>query len=56
MEMPTTPTLWKIILKEEKYASHVGMVYQQKDSLNINGLGQVTNGYEFKETVSSYGN
>ena len=44
------------IFKQEIYANHVGMVYQQKDSLNINGIGQVTNGFEYKETVSSFGN
>ena len=43
------------IFKQEKYANHIGMVYKQKDSLNINGIGLVTNGIEFKETIQSYG-
>lgn len=43
------------IFKQEKYANHVGLIYKQKDSLNINGIGQVKNGIEFKETISSYG-
>ena len=43
------------IFKQEKFANHVGMIYQQKDSLNINGIGQVTNGVEYKETITSFG-
>jgi hypothetical protein len=44
------------IFKQEKYANHVGMVYKQKDSLNLNGILQITNGFEYKETLQSYGN
>ncbi len=44
------------IFKEEKYANHVGMIYKQRDSLNLNGILQVTNGFEYKETINSYGN
>jgi hypothetical protein len=43
------------IIKKEKYARGVGLVYRQRDSLNINGLGQVINGIEFTQTVTSYG-
>jgi hypothetical protein len=43
------------IFKQEKYANHVGLIYKQKDSLNINGIQQVTNGFEYKETIESYG-
>jgi hypothetical protein len=43
------------IFKQEVYANHVGLVYKQKDSLNINGIGQVTNGIEFREIIQSYG-
>ncbi|MCX6291883.1 MAG: hypothetical protein NT126_08975 [Bacteroidetes bacterium] len=43
------------IYKAEKYANHVGLVYKQKDSLNINSIGQVTNGVEFKESILSFG-
>jgi hypothetical protein len=44
------------VFKQEKYANHVGLVYKQNDSLNINTIGQVTNGIEFKETIQSHGN
>jgi hypothetical protein len=44
------------IFKQEKYANHVGMIFKQKDSLNVNGILQVTNGYEYRETLQSYGN
>ncbi len=44
------------IFKEEKYANHIGIIYKQKDSLNLNGILQVTNGFEYKETLHSYGN
>jgi hypothetical protein len=44
------------IFKQEKYANHVGMIYKQKDSLNLNGILQITNGFEYKETLQSYGN
>ena len=42
------------VFKQEKYANHVGLVYKEKDSLNINSIGQVTNGFEFRETIQSY--
>lgn len=44
------------IYKEEKYANHVGLVYKLKDSLNYNGIQQVTNGFEYTETIESFGN
>jgi hypothetical protein len=43
------------IISKEVYAFSVGMVSKQKDSININGLGQVLNGIEFQQTVNSYG-
>jgi hypothetical protein len=43
------------IFKQEKYANRVGMIYKQKDSLNLNGILQVINGYEYKEILQSYG-
>jgi len=44
------------IYKEEKYAQNVGMIYKQKDSLAYNGIQQVINGFEYKETIEAYGN
>ncbi len=43
------------ILKKEQYVSGVGMAFKEMDSLNLNGLQQVTNGYEFRETLIGYG-
>jgi hypothetical protein len=43
------------IVRKEKYARMVGMVSRQRDSLNINGLGETINGVEFRQTVNSYG-
>ena len=43
------------IIRREKYARHVGLVFRQRDSLNINGLGETLNGIEVLQTVNSYG-
>jgi len=46
------------IYKEEKYAKNVGMIYKQKDSLNVysvNGQIRISNGFEYKETISAFG-
>ena len=41
------------IFKEAKYAYGLGLVYRERDSLNIeNGL--VTNGVEFRQTIIDY--
>lgn len=42
------------LIKKECYAYDVGLVFKQIDSLNVNGLGQVLNGIEFKQTVFDY--
>lgn len=55
LQVDETNFLYRIY-KEEKFASQVGMVYKQKDSLNFNGFQQITNGYEYRETVLSFGN
>lgn len=44
------------LYKVEQYAKNIGMIYKRKDSLNFNNFQQVTNGYEYKETILSYGN
>jgi hypothetical protein len=46
------------IYKEEKYAKNVGMIYKQRDSLNVysvNGQIRISNGFEYKESISAYG-
>ena len=43
------------IIRKEKYAFTVGLVSKQRDSLNINILGQITNGVEFFQSINSYG-
>jgi len=43
------------IIRKEKYATQVGLVSRQRDSLNINGLGETINGIELLQTVNSYG-
>jgi hypothetical protein len=42
------------IFKEEKYVYGLGLAYRQRDSLNINGLGYVTNGVEFRQSLIDY--
>jgi len=42
------------IFKEEKYVYGLGLVYRQRDSLNINGLGIITNGVEFHQSLIDY--
>jgi hypothetical protein len=32
----------------------LGLAYRQRDSLNINGLGLVTNGIEFRQSIIDY--
>jgi len=43
------------IFKEERFANHIGLVYKQRDSLNINAISQITNGVEYRQVISSYG-
>ena len=43
------------IIRKETYARKVGMVSKQRDSLNINGLGEVINGIEYTQTINNYG-
>ena len=42
------------IFKQEKYATGVGLIYSERDSLNINALGNITNGFEFRQQVIGY--
>ena len=42
------------IFKQEKYVYGIGLAYRQRDSLNINGLGYVTNGVEFRQSIIDY--
>lgn len=42
------------IFKQEKYVYGVGLAYRQRDSLNINALGGVINGVEFRQSLIDY--
>jgi hypothetical protein len=42
------------IIKKERYAFEVGLIFKQNDSLNVNPLGQVLNGIEFRQTLYDY--
>jgi len=42
------------IFREEKYVYGVGLAYRQRDSLNINALGYITNGIEFRQSLIDY--
>ena len=42
------------IFKQEKYVYGVGLAYRQRDSLNINQLGFITNGVQFKQSIIDY--
>lgn len=42
------------LFKQEKYVYGVGLAYRQRDSLNINALGSITNGIEFRQSLIDY--
>lgn len=42
------------IYKQEKYVYGVGLAYRQRDSININGLGNITNGIQFRQSMIDY--
>ena len=43
------------IVRKEQYALHVGLVWRQRDSLNVNSLGETVNGLELLQVINSYG-
>lgn len=53
IELADSNALHKIF-KKEKYAYRLGLVYRQRDSLNLTQLGNITNGVEFHQSLIDY--